>query len=904
VKTGNGPGVAGSLVLAVIALPPAPVGAVRNRPDAPLTLGHEAQLLAPDAEAFDIFGVSVSVSGSTVAVGASADDTPGGLGAGSVYVFVRSGTTWSLQQHLLAPDGAPGDTFGGSVSLSGDTLLIGAPAKNTAGGITAGAAYVFVRAGTSWTLQQQLLASDGQGFDNFGVSVSLSGDTAVVGSRLDDNAGGTNAGSAYVFVRSGAAWTEQQKLLAPDAASNDSFGWSVSVSGDTAVIGAMEDDHAGGSNAGSAYVFARAGTTWSLEQKLIASDAAANDEFGYSVSIYGDTVVCGAPGPFITINGWAYVFVRAGTTWTQQQKLVASDGAPSDQFGQDVAAAGDTVVIGAYRDNTPGGEDAGSAYVFVRSGSSWSEQQKLLAPDGAAFDRFAIAVSIVGGTVVVGVPFDATPAGDGAGSAHVFRDPAPVADLGVTKTDGQPSAVPGEPLTYTIVAGNVGPDDAPGATVGDAFPAVLTGVTWTCVAAGGATCTPAGSGPINDTVDLPVGGTAHYTATGTVSPAATGTLSNTVTVSPPVGMTDPYAANNSATDTDSLAPEADMTVTKTDAPDPVLPGGSLTYGVSIVNSGPSDAMMVTLVDGLPAGVTFVSSSPGPPTCVLAGPTLTCGLGAMAAGGSVPVTIDVTVNAPAGFIVNTATVTAAEPDPQPADNAATATTLVGIGAGELAHGTRALHDLAALPGPAADEDLFRISQKPRTSYEVVVDATSGDIGAGAGPLLQRMGPDGTTVVQTSTAIGTGSSRSLRWANLTTAVVEDQGVRVRSAECGTDCGPDDVYWIRAYETTYAAPRFNNADSQVTVLLLQNPTDDPIAGEIYFANVAGAVVAVQAFLLAPRRTLVLNTATVPGADNVGGAITIAHDGRYGDLAGKTVALEPATGFSFDTPLEPRRR
>jgi uncharacterized repeat protein (TIGR01451 family) len=375
-------------------------------------------------------------------------------------------------------------------------------------------------------------------------------------------------------------------------------------------------------------------------------------------------------------------------------------------------------------------------------------------------------------------------------------------------------------------------------------------------------------------------------------------------VAVPAGTIDPNAANNGETDTDTLAPEANLAIVKTDAPDPVPPGGALTYGLSITNAGPSDAAAVTVVDTLPAGVAFVSSSPGPPTCVLSGATLTCDLGVVTASGSASVAIETAVTAAGGTLVNTATVSSAAADPDPADNSASATTFVGQPRAELSHGTQALYDLAAQPGPVVHEDVFRISQKPYSSYEVVVDATSGDIGAGAGPLVERIGADGTTVVQGSSPVGAGPSRSLRWANLTAGVVEDQTVRVRSAVCGTDCGPDDVYRVRAYETTYAAPRFNNTGSQITVLLLQNPADYTILGEVYFRDPAGVLVAVQAVALAPKQVVVLDTATVPGAGGVGGAITVAHDGRYGDISGKTVAVEPATGFSFDSPLEPRPR
>jgi hypothetical protein len=220
--------------------------------------------------------------------------------------------------------------------------------------------------------------------------------------------------------------------------------------------------------------------------------------------------------------------------------------------------------------------------------------------------------------------------------------------------------------------------------------------------------------------------------------------------------------------------------------------------------------------------------------------------------------------------------------------------------ELVHGSDQIHDLGALPGPAPDQDWYRIGQKAFASYEVTVDATSGDIGAGV--LLERIAADGSTVMQTAVPVtaGLNYSQSLRWTNATALPIDDQYVRVMSNGCTTDCGPDDVYRLRAFETTQSIPRFNNAGSQVTVLLLQNPSGYQIAGTIYFWSTAGALAGQQPFSLPAKNTLVLNTATVvPG---VGGAITIANDGRYGDLAGKTVALEPATGFSFDSPMVPR--
>jgi len=218
--------------------------------------------------------------------------------------------------------------------------------------------------------------------------------------------------------------------------------------------------------------------------------------------------------------------------------------------------------------------------------------------------------------------------------------------------------------------------------------------------------------------------------------------------------------------------------------------------------------------------------------------------------------------------------------------------------ELVNGSDQMHDLGALPGPVADTDFYRISQKPFSSYEIVVDATSGDIGTGL--IVQRTDAVGAPL-QPSVAVGVGYSRSLRWMNTTTAAEDNtQRISVASGSCTTNCGADDVYRLRSYETTYAVPRFNNSATQVTVLLLQNPTNYTISGTVFFWSAAGVASGNAPFSLAPKALFVLNTASV--APGVSGALTISNDGRYGDLSGKTVALEPATGFSFDTPALPR--
>jgi hypothetical protein len=273
---------------------------------------EKQKLLASDAAAGDYFGVSVSLDGDTALIGARYDDDTG-VSSGSAYVFTRTGTTWTQQAKLFASDGAADDQFGWSVSLSGDTALIGA-AWDDDNGVSSGSAYVFTRIGTTWTQQAKLLASDGTAQDRFGGSVSLSGDTALIGAAWDDDKG-VDSGSAYVFTRTSTTWTQQAKLLASDAAAGDYFGVSVSLDGDTALIGAYKDDDKG-FDSGSAYVFTRTSTTWTQQAKLLASDAAAENYFGWSVSLSGDTALIGAPLAGNNGAGSAYVFTRTGdTTW-------------------------------------------------------------------------------------------------------------------------------------------------------------------------------------------------------------------------------------------------------------------------------------------------------------------------------------------------------------------------------------------------------------------------------------------------------------------------------------------------------------------------------------------------------------------------------------------------------------
>jgi len=311
---------------------------------------------------------------------------------------------------LTASDGAALDFFGYSVAIAGDTVVVGAPLDDD-NSTSSGSAYVYISTGTTWTQQTKLTASDSAENNNFGRSVAIAGDIIVVGAYVANN----DRGSAYVFKHTGTTWTQQAKLTASDGAANDWFGLSVAISGNTVVVGANLDDD-NGTASGSAYVFTLTGTAWTQQAKLTASDGAGFDQFGYSVAIAGNTIVVGA-----RFGGSAYVFAHSGTsTWTQQAKLTTSDGAALDQFGWSVAIEGDTIVVGANQDDVNGITDSGSACVFTRTGTIWTEQAKLTASDGAENDGFGVSVVIAGGTIVVGANEDANSNRGSSGSIYVF----------------------------------------------------------------------------------------------------------------------------------------------------------------------------------------------------------------------------------------------------------------------------------------------------------------------------------------------------------------------------------------------------------------------------------------------------------------------------------------------------
>jgi len=381
------------------------------------TWTQQPKLAPSDPAGEDGFGCSVAISGTAAAIGAHLDDLAW-TDAGAVFVFERSGEGWSQQARLAASDAGVYDEFGYSVAMSENTIVVGAP-RDVIGSNRSGSAYVFSGADGKWTQEDKLIPSDGRTSDWFGFSVAVSGDTALVGASYGDS-GGTDSGTVYVFSRSGGAWLQQAELTPSDAADGDYFGYSVAISGDTAVAGAYGDDD-GGAVSGSAYVFTRSGSVWTQQAKLTASDAVEYNHFGCSVAISGDTIVVGAGIGHYGDPGVAYVFTRSGAVWTQQAKLVTDDPSAFEsgyRIGISVGISGDMVVLGVGQ-GSDGEIRGGAASVFKRSGTDWSQQIKLTASDTATNDIFGLCVAIDENTVLVGAPRNDGPERD-SGAAYVF----------------------------------------------------------------------------------------------------------------------------------------------------------------------------------------------------------------------------------------------------------------------------------------------------------------------------------------------------------------------------------------------------------------------------------------------------------------------------------------------------
>ena len=356
----------------------------------------EAEKVMLDAGApADAFGTAVAIAGSRMAVGAPGSDD----GRGRCTSTKRSAGPWTEVVTLDDPTATLDDAFGSTVALGESLLVVGAPYVDGAGTDT-GAVYVFFGSGADWVLKQTLTASDAAAGDLFGSSVATSDGRILVGAPRDDDAG-TSSGAAYVFEPAEGGWTEMTKLAAPNGASGDEFGRAVALDGSTAVIGAHQND-AAASNAGAAYVFFVSGSNWTVQGTLTASDASAGDRFGNAVAVDGDRVVVGASldNAPSTDQGSAYVFLRSGSTWSHEAHLTSSDGAARDRLGHAAAIRGERIWLGAP------GADTGVVRTYRVVNGSWTEGESFEATDGASGDAFGEAVALDGAEGVSGAPAD------------------------------------------------------------------------------------------------------------------------------------------------------------------------------------------------------------------------------------------------------------------------------------------------------------------------------------------------------------------------------------------------------------------------------------------------------------------------------------------------------------------
>jgi len=447
-----------------------------NRGSEDLPPVQQAYLKASNTDEGDRFAWdgAVAVDGDTVVIGAhyEGSDSTGISGdeanndadrSGAVYVFVRSGGSWSQQAYLKASNTNALDQFGRSVAIDGDTIVVGAKFESSnATGVNgdqdnniasaSGAAYVFVRSGGSWSQQAYLKASNTGFVDQFGISVAIDGDTVAIGAPSEDsNAKGVNgdqsnnlasdSGAVYVFVRNGGSWSQQAYIKASNTDAADEFGSVVALSGDTLSVSARFEDSKttsvnGNDNdndaedAGAVYVFFRSEDNWSQQAYLKASNAEAGDIFGHSIAIDEDTIVVGAhledsnamgvsgdeSNNDAEFAGAAYVFTRSGGDWSQQAYLKASNNEEDDRFGTAAAVYGDTLVISSFEGSNATGVNgnqtinfasrSGAAYMFTRSANSWTQQAYLKASNTEVQDQFGASMALAQDTVVIGARFE------------------------------------------------------------------------------------------------------------------------------------------------------------------------------------------------------------------------------------------------------------------------------------------------------------------------------------------------------------------------------------------------------------------------------------------------------------------------------------------------------------------
>lgn len=408
----------------------------------------QQKIYGSDTAAGDYFGSSVSIDGDTLLVGAFYDDEPQ-TDTGAGFIFERTGATWTQSAKLVSGDPAMHDGMGFDVSLSGDVAVLGAPwddlaIPNSETKYNTGSAAIFENNGSDWIHKQKIVASDAQALDNLGWGVSIEGTRLAVGAPKADVSNLADAGAVYIFEDIGGTWTEQAKITAPSPDESEEFGRGVKLLGNIIFIGAWRSDAAVG-DAGAVYVFQESSGIWSHQQTITASDAVTGDGFGEYVAADNDLLLIGSwlSDDKGAASGSAYVFRLVNNTWTEEAKLIAPDGAAGDRMGFRLDISNGIAAVGSRDDDHSGFFDAGSTYLFKQINGSWQQLVKLVANDAQSNDNMGIGVAVSVDTV--------------ASSAE--RTDQSGTDSGSVYLDDIPSAPPTPTPVPLVAATQVAPID-------------------------------------------------------------------------------------------------------------------------------------------------------------------------------------------------------------------------------------------------------------------------------------------------------------------------------------------------------------------------------------------------------------------------------------------------------------
>lgn len=513
-------GAAGAGLVVGGAIPPSRVtethwyaGALGRRARPPMSLSAdyltwiEQEVTPANGTAYEYFGYGLAIDGNTAFVAFA----PGG----GVNVYAYANGTWSLTQTLTDPQ--PGDQFGIAMAIDGSEAVIGANTATVNGNTWQGAAYIYTESGGSWSQSAMLTASNGAASDLFGQAVAIDGGTALIAAPQVTVNGYSYAGAAYVFTGSGGSWTQQAELTASDAGTQYFFGHAVGLSSPSvAIIGSTGVPDNGLTGVGAAYEFTESNGSWSQTQEFTAGDPSSGMGFAYSLSVDGNTAIFGAGlanGPNATYQGAAYIFTNSAGTWTQAQKLTASNGQQLDFFGDSVALSGNSAVIGAWG----AASYQGAAYMFTNSGGSWDQAQELFASDGAANDYMGYTPFAASDGVALVSAYGHTVNGNAyEGAAYFFG----TADLGLS-LNAPGSVGQGSDFIAQAIATNAASAASPAVAVTVAVPASATFVS---ASASQGSCSEASGVVTCNFGQLPGNGgsaTANVTLQATGSPGST-----------------------------------------------------------------------------------------------------------------------------------------------------------------------------------------------------------------------------------------------------------------------------------------------------------------------------------------------------------------------------------------------